>query len=285
VGSIHVVSSSRTAHFSLLGLHFSRPCVNAAAGLLLGLALIGLAVFGLGVRAALAEAVANQRFLRSIGARRPRPHDDLLVFDDAEVQAFCAGLLHPQIYVSTGALQALSGPELDVVLAHERHHRQRLDPLRIALGRVLSRALFFLPVVALLHKRYCAMAELAADDTAMAGHPGGSHALASALLAVAAGRQPETAVGIAPERVDQMMGRAPDWPLPAAVVGAGLAASALIAALSWQLAQLASVRSSLSLPLLSARPCVVVLALVPSLLATLAVAHLRRWPPPPADGD
>jgi hypothetical protein len=75
-----------------------------------------------------------------------------------------------------------------------------------------------------------------------------------------------------------MMGRAPTWPLPAVVVAAGLAASSLIAALAWQLTQLASVRASFSLPVLSAQPCVVVLALVPSVLSALAVGHLRRRP-------
>jgi hypothetical protein len=175
-------------------------------------------------------------------------------------------------------LEALSGPQLEAVLAHERHHRRRRDPLRVALGRVLADALFFVPVVGQLHKRYCAMAELAADDTAITTAPGGSQALASALLAFTGSAQPQAAVGIAPERVDQMMGRAPSWPLPAAVVAAGLVVSSLIASLAWQLTQLASVQASFSLPVVSAQPCVVMLALVPSVGSVLAVAHLRRGP-------
>jgi Zn-dependent protease with chaperone function len=278
VGSIQVVPGSRADHFTLVGQHFSRPYLNAAAAPLLALAVVGLAVLAAGLRAVVSEALSNRLFRRAMAARSPRRQGDVLIFDEAAVQAFCAGLLRPQVYVSTGALEALQPSELEAVLAHERHHRRRQDPLRIALGRVLARALFFLPVVAQLHARYCAMAELAADDTAIATTPGGSRTLASALLAFGDGGQPQSAVGIAPERVDQMMGRAPSWPLPAALVVAGLAVSALLAGLAWQLTQLASVQASLSLPLVSAQPCVVMLALVPILVFGLAVAHLRRGP-------
>jgi hypothetical protein len=62
------------------------------------------------------------------------------------------------------------------------------------------------------------------------------------------------------------------------VVAAGLVVSSLIAALAWQLTQLASVQASFSLPVVSAQPCVVMLALVPSVGTALAVAHLRRGP-------
>jgi hypothetical protein len=278
VGSTHAVSSARASHFTLAGLQFSRPYLNLAAAPLLALALVGLATLVRGLTGASAEALSSRRFLHAMAARRPRRDGDVLVFDEATVEAFCAGLLRPRIYFSTGALEALSGPQLEAVLAHERHHRRRRDPLRIALGRVLVDALFFVPVVGQLHKRYCAMAELAADDAAITTAPGGSQALASALLAFTGSAQPQAAVGIAPERVDQMMGRAPSWPLPAAVVAAGLVVSSLIAALAWQLTQLASVQASFSLPVVSAQPCVVMLALVPSVGSVLAVAHLRRGP-------
>jgi hypothetical protein len=276
VGAVHAVSASRVGHFTLAGQQFSRPYLNLAAAPLLALAALGLLTLARGLAVASAEALSSRRFLAAMAARRPRRDGDVLVFEEATAQAFCAGLMRPQIYVSTGALAVLSGPQLEAVLTHERHHRWRRDPLRIALGRVFAAALFYLPVVKRLQVRYCAMAELAADDRAIATAPGGSQTLASALLAFAGRGQPQTAVGIAPERVDQLMGRAPSWPLPAAVVAAGLAVSALIAALAWQLTQLASVRASFSLPVLSAKPCVIVLALVPSALSVLAVAHLRH---------
>jgi Zn-dependent protease with chaperone function len=274
-GAVHVVSNSRVGHFSLFGLNLSRPYVNVAAAVLLALAGVGLAAIAKGARAALNEARSNRRFFGSLAARNPRRQGGFFVFDDVAVQAFCAGLLRPRVYVSTGALEALSAAELDAVLAHECHHQRRHDPLRVALGRMLTRALFFLPVVSLLHARYCAMAELAADSHAISAD-GVPQALASALLAFGAGQESEAAVGIAPERVDHMLGRVPNWPLPAAVVAGGVAVVALIGVLASQLARMASVRASLSLPVLSARPCIAVLATLPAALTAIALLRLRR---------
>jgi hypothetical protein len=267
--------TQRTAGLTILGQHFSRPSLNLAAGLTLALAVLGLVVVALAVGAAAAELRASRRFLRAIADRNPDLHGDFLVFDEPTVQAFCAGLLRPKIYVSAGAMRTLSGAELDAVLAHERHHRRSRDPLRIASGRVLARALFPVPVVGQLHRRCCAIAELAADEAAMAANRDGGRALASAMLVFAAGDQPGTAVGIAPERVDQMVGRGPDWRLPMAVVASAFAATALVGLLAWQLARLAVLHTTLSLPLISRQPCVALLALVPSVVLIVRIAHRR----------
>ena len=58
--------------------------------------------------------------------------------------------------------------ELRAVLAHEQHHRALRDPLRLAVGRVLCQALFFLPVLRPLHDRYGDVAEMTADAAAVA---------------------------------------------------------------------------------------------------------------------
>jgi Zn-dependent protease with chaperone function len=270
--------AQRTAGLTVFGQHFGRPDLNLPAGLTLALALLGLVVVGLAAEAAVRELVASRRFLRAVAARRPVLRGDFFVFDAPAVQAFCAGLRRPEVYVSTGALRTLSACELEAVLAHERHHRRSHDPLRIATGRVLTKALFLVPVVGQLHRRSCAIAELAADEAAIAANRDGGRSLASAMLVFAAGAHPEAAVGIAPERVDQMVGRGPDWRLPLAVVASAFAAVALIAALAWQLAQLAVLQTTLNLPLLSAQPCIVILALLPSvaLLVRIGHRHARR---------
>jgi len=59
-----------------------------------------------------------------------------------------------------GAVAALDDGALSAVLAHERHHARRRDPLRLATGRVLARALFFLPELRDLVNRQQALAEL-----------------------------------------------------------------------------------------------------------------------------
>ena len=73
--------------------------------------------------------------------------------------------------------------ELRAVLAHEQHHRALRDPLRLAVGRVLCQALFFLPVLRPLHDRYGDVAELTADAAALDATDGATAPLASAMLA------------------------------------------------------------------------------------------------------
>ena len=96
------------------------------------------------------------------------------VIELAAPMAFCAGWLRPRVYVSTGGLSRLSPDELAAVLAHEHHHKALRDPLRLAVGAVLSQALFFLPVLRPLHERYGDVAELRADAAARDA-PGRGH--------------------------------------------------------------------------------------------------------------
>src|SRR5439155_13985574 len=69
------------------------------------------------------------------------------VVADPAPQAFCVGTIRPRIYVSVGALKRLSATELDAVLAHERHHQRRRDPLRLLVVEALAHGLFFLPAL------------------------------------------------------------------------------------------------------------------------------------------
>jgi hypothetical protein len=81
--------------------------------------------------------------------------------------------------------------------------------------------------------------------------------------------------GISPERVDSLLGRAPDWRLPWLPLALGLAVLAVPAGLAWRAGGAASARATLNLPLVSSQPCVLVLALVP-VLACLAGVIARR---------
>jgi Zn-dependent protease with chaperone function len=275
LASIRSIPGSRAATFTLLGQRFSHPTVNVAAVLLITLGAIAAVVLAVAAKASFSGALASRRFGRGMQARCVAREREFTVFEDDEVQAFCSGLLRPQIYISTGALATLSSTELAAVLAHERHHRRRHDPLRIALGRVVARSLFFMPGVRLLHERYCALAELAADDFAVQSQAGGSRALASALLAFATGRQPTEAVGIAPERVEHMMGRPPNWPLPVALAAAAVAISTVTIGASVLLAGSASFRASLALPFISGRPCIALLGMIAATMLWTAAVRAR----------
>jgi Zn-dependent protease with chaperone function len=134
--------------------------------------------------------------------------------------AFCAGHLRPRIFVSDVALERLGTAELRAVVAHEGHHADRRDPLRMLLGRALARGL---PGAHAFERRRAALAELAADAVAV-GSAGGPAPLARALLAF------EDSGGVAPERVDRLLGDAPLARVPrAAMALLGFALLCLVA--------------------------------------------------------
>lgn len=274
--SVTVTPSARAAHFTLLGQRFTYPVVNLAASVVLVLAALGAVVVCLAMRSAWRELRASRRFARALRIRTVGRLGDASIFADEQAQAFCAGLLRPRVYVSTGAVRLLPKDQLRAVLAHERHHRDQHDPLRIALGRVMARALFFMPVLTRLHGRYCAIAELAADDAAVRADGGCPSALASAMLVFEQATHPAGSVGIASERVDHLLGRDAPSSLPLASMAFALASAALIALAGWQLGGVALARATLNLPLLSAQPCIVTLALIPGAFGALAVHCLRR---------
>lgn len=85
--------------------------------------------------------------------------------------SFVYGLLEPRVVISRGFLETLDADELRAVLAHERYHVRKLDPLRALVGATLVRAFFLMPFCAALRDRYLKGRELAADRAA--GRPGG----------------------------------------------------------------------------------------------------------------
>jgi hypothetical protein len=274
VSSVRVTPAA--AHrLDVAGLRFTYPAINAAAVVLLALAALGGAVLVVMARAAAQQLRAHRRLVRTLPRATPLPgHPAVAVIDATVPMAFCAGWLHPRVYVSTAALRVLSRDELEAVLAHEQHHRALRDPLRLAVGRVLCQALFFLPVLRPLHERYGEVAELSADAAALAAVGGQPAPLAAAMLAF--GSLPSgDVVGISPGRVDSLLGCPPAWRLPRAAVVAALMTLAAVIALVWRAGDTASANASLNLPIASSQPCLLVLALVP-VLACLAAAVARR---------
>jgi hypothetical protein len=255
---------------AVLGQHLAVPAANAQAIVLLLLATLGISVVLAGTYGAIVVLAAGRRLRRALPVLDRLPgHDHVWVILGDRPHAFCAGLLSPAVYVSTGALQELGDEQLEAVLAHEHLHRMRRDPMRIASARVLGEALFFLPVLRRLTARYCALAELAADEHAVAAFDGDTSPLAGAMLTFAD-------CGIAPERVDHISGRTPDWGLPIAVMGLSLLGASGLGLLVWQLARHANLQTTLAFPLVSAQPCIIMLALIPLAGAALGMWTVRR---------
>jgi Zn-dependent protease with chaperone function len=256
----------------LLGQRLSYPAANASAVLVLALAVLGLLVLTAAVQRLVRELLAERRARRVLLAAGARGPSGAWMTAGAQPHAFCAGLLRPRVFLSHGAVELLDARELDAVVAHERHHANSRDPLRLACGRVLADALFFLPAVRAMVERQQALAELGADEAAVLDGDGDGSALASAMLSFSAGE----GVGIDPERVDHLLGARVRLGLPLALcagvltVLSGLVAAAVLAG------QAAAGSLTLSLPFLSAQPCVVVLASVPLCVLALGALYCRR---------
>jgi hypothetical protein len=269
-----------TAHRHLIVLadqRLSYPDLNVAGVLLAVMAAIGVVVLVRALGGVLWHWRSQRKLLAGLTRTfEPEIAEDVFVVRDERVRAFCVGLMHPQVWISTEALRTLGANELRAVLAHERHHRARRDPLRLALARVLGDALFFLPVLRVLTKRYGALLELSADE--VAARSAGQAALASAMLLFAEERpsSPAGAVGIAADRIDHLLGRPVDVRLPwARAIGSVLGVGLLL--LLVQVIQARAVlHATLGLPFLTATPCVTVLALLPGLLGVSALVGYRR---------
>lgn len=256
------------------------PDLGAGSLAVVVLGSLSVAVALLATRAAVRELRALRHFRRS-----ERPVSALavagrsvLVVDDHVPRAYCAGWWRPQIYLSTGALACLDRDELAAVVAHEAHHADRRDPLRLLVVKVLGEALFFVPVLRHLRKRYAALAELAADEAAVAAS-GGPQPLASALLRFGQTSSPGVVVGIAPERVDHLLGERPSWELPVSLLAGGLVTVGGLVLLAAGTAS-AMPSGAVSASALAAQACMVAMTVVPviagALLLLAATRRLRR---------
>lgn len=185
------------------------------------LAVVDAVVIGRALASLYRQLRCQRTFLRHLPvARETTVHGHRVrVLPGTGLRAFCGGLVRPAIYVSEDTLRA-GDAELQAILAHEEHHRARRDPLRQLLARTLSDAFRPLPPFASLADRQAALADLAADRAAVT-------ALGRAPLASAMVRFED---GIAPERVDRLMGTGSEASIPVAMLGAAWLALAGIAA-------------------------------------------------------
>lgn len=251
-----------------------------AALLGFGITALALTALGLGVRSTRRQLRSSRNYL---AARRASDTEIAVegvpcrVIEENAPLAFCAGYVRPRIYLSEGAFEQLTKTELEAVVAHERHHLRRRDPLRLLIAASLADSLFFLPILRRMSERYRALGELAADEAAVKTvHQRAP--LASALLKFSeAESSPAAVVGIDPQRVDHLMGEAgaSRWNLPRTLLGRSvlvLAAMGGVLLLAWH----GVLDPTLELPLLLAAACMLLMIGGPIVLASGAVILSRR---------
>lgn len=281
-GTVAVISGARLSLPS--SREISEACHNwiSAGGpaALLGLGLTALAATAmvLGIRSGRRQIKATVGHLSSLplGGRMEIDGTPVQIVERQDPQAFCAGFIRPEIYVSRGALDRLSEGELRAVIAHERHHRRWRDPLRQVIGRALADALFFLPILRRTSDRYGALGEVAADQAAIAS-VGDRGTLASALLKFDHRASPSGVISVAPERVDHLLGD-PDasrWRLSRSALSrsaVALIALGALVLLIWH----GVINPTLEVPLLLAAACTFLMVGIPVLLAAVAAVLSRR---------
>lgn len=275
------VSPRAASHqISIFGQKLSYPAANVDAVVIVLLAGLGLVVTARALAGAVRELQASRRLHRRLAEEQPQTLHGALLIADAKPTAFCAGLFRPRVYISTGAQERLDDAALQAVLAHERHHARRHDPLRLAAGRVLARALFFLPELGDLVERQQALAELSADESAVSDLPANRSALARAMLSFSDTPAEGGSGGIDPARVDYLLGDPPSWRFPALVCVAASSVLVLLVTVAVLAGHVASGSATLALPFLSHQPCVLVLAAIPAALGVVVANYRRRlWLP------
>lgn len=252
------------------------PSLDSLAWLELVLAGAGLSAVALGLRSAARQLLATRRYLNEL---RPATASVIVdgtscaVIEGGEPQAFCAGLLRPRVYLSRGALASLTADELRAVVAHERHHRRRRDPLRLLVMRALADGLFFLPALKRMSSRYASLVELAADEAAVEAL-GERRSLARALLRFGAAAPGLAVAGISPERIGHLDGdrAASRWQLSSASIALSAALAAAIVLGS--LAVLVSGPAPVDLTVVLAQSCVL---LVSTTVAAVLLAGTTAW--------
>jgi Zn-dependent protease with chaperone function len=192
----------------------------------------------------------TRRTLQALTARVPVPAETLWrasadagldprcvrIVTELPNPAFTVGLLRPRVYVAETLSNYLERAELVAVLAHERAHVERRDPLRLSLLRALACSLFWLPALRRLAEDVADEAEVRADDAAAAGRPA---VLASAILRLAqwpTARGSVDAVGfnrpdLLDRRIRRLIGQEPS--VRSHVTRRSIAAAAAALALVW----------------------------------------------------
>lgn len=183
----------------------------------------------------------------------------VVCFSSRTPAAYTAGLITPSIWISSAAARTLARDELDAVLRHEREHLRCRDPLRLVLMRTLAAALWPVPLVSELVRRFELATELDADRAALAG-PGGVAAVAGALATLGDARPRRSALAcwsMATARVDQLFGEDPfrGAPGPLRAFASSLAVLVLVLAVTAAQAARAGAVPAMMLPAGEADVC------------------------------
>lgn len=146
-----------------------------------------------------------------VGGRLARLASDadveLFVIPARKPEAFCFGLLHPRVVLSSGLLERLDAEKQAAVVWHEAEHARNREPLKCLLAQLAANSFFWVPTLRDLLDRFLLVKELAADRHAVARTS--TATLAGALYEVASAPSIASvgAGDFATARVDRLFGQ------------------------------------------------------------------------------
>ena len=191
---------------------YATPGGATVAGL--GLTLFGAVVARTAVaaithlRAVRRHALQHAEAARLVGRREPIL--GAVLVDHAQPAAYCVSGPQPTVIVTTGALQALDPSQLDAVLAHERAHLAYHHHRLLAIARIASQVLPFIPLARDAATQIARLIEMHADDAATGSRDG--EVLATALVALASTASPAPGLAAAAtdavQRIQRLLGPA-----------------------------------------------------------------------------
>lgn len=95
--------------------------------------------------------------------------DDTYLIESEQQFAFCLGIRHPKIYISTSLISILTLQEIEAVLRHEQCHLNNRDTLTILVASIGESLLPFFPLISDFLKNYRVEREIKADAEAIQG--------------------------------------------------------------------------------------------------------------------
>jgi len=164
---------------------------ESAGYTLVALGILGAVTLVLAVRRAVRDAGATRRVERGWHERASGPTTfaggrlPVYGLPDASPVISLAGLVRPRVFVARPVVEAFTGDEMEVSLAHELAHHDTHDNLKRLLVACSPDLLGIWPSGRALERRWRALVEFAADARAVAGREERALSLASALLKVA----------------------------------------------------------------------------------------------------
>ena len=188
---------SEHCHGDICGLHTPHMAAASLGGALLAslisvAALLPVLAAGQRLWSAQKRLHSIERLSQSAPGQPPDAHpgQPYRIIDTPHPLAWSAGLLRPQVYVSSGLLQRLTAAQLQMVLLHEYCHCWRRDNLRKLLLHWAT--LFWLPPLRRHFRRAYALSTEQLCD-AFVQQQGFSQQQLTAVLQQLEGRQPATA--------------------------------------------------------------------------------------------